>query len=354
MVFAFVFILDLSSLIKKKIPEKTYRNFYPKTLIIVPCKGNDLTLYENLASLKTQDFKGYEVIAVIDDEKDNAIASIKKAGIKYIITNKKENGSGKVKAIATALKRFDSFEVYAIADSDVLFDKKWLEALIKPLSDKNVGISSMYPFFKPMKMIFWSEMKMVWGFVGDSLMENEKRRFGWGGSLAFRRELIDKNSMKFFTNSIYSVSDDISLTKIAKSKGLTLAYVKEPKPIVNCDETFSGFFEWANRQTALTLLGYKKNLYEGLIYYTSEIVLLISGITLSLFLSPIFLLFFLHSVKSIILSYRRSSVKDPKVAIIVLIAPFFYEINLIIASRMKTIKWRGIEYRLLNQSRIKA
>ncbi|MGC8479051.1 MAG: glycosyltransferase [Candidatus Micrarchaeia archaeon] len=345
-VFLFILILDISSFLRVDSEKRDYSNYKGRVLVIVPCKGRDIKLYENLLSVKKQTYTNYEVIAVVDTETDLALESIKNAKIKYIITNNKEHGSGKVRAIATAIKRFQKYDTYVIADSDVLFGKEWLSQLVAPLSDKKIGLSTMYPFFKPLKNKFWSEVKMVWGFVGDSLLENEKRRFGWGGSLAFRRDILDKKSLTFFTNSKYSVSDDISLTKIAKSKGLKIAYVRKPKPIVNCDETFDTFFEWANRQTALTLLGYRKNLYEGLVYYTSEIVLILLGIFLTVFISPIFLIYFIHTLKSTFITYKRSRSKDPKVLVIVFIAPFLYEINLLIASRMKNILWRGTIYKL--------
>ncbi len=337
--------LDISSVLRKN-NKKIYAKYNGKTLVIVPCKGKDITLYENLLSIKKQSYGNYDVLAVIDSEDDASKTIIKKAGFKYIITNKNQNGSGKVKAIATALKKFRNYNAYVIADSDVLFKRNWLTNLLAPLSDKTVGLSTMYPFFKPIRKNFWSEMKMIWGFVGDSLLENEKRRFGWGGSLAFRKDLINKKTFNFFTDSKYSVSDDISLTKIAKSKNLKISYTKTPKPVVNCDENFKLFFEWANRQTALTLLGYRKNLHEGLIFYSSEIILILSGIFLSIFISPFFLIFFIHTLKNIVIAYKRSQLNDLKIIIIVIMAPFFYEVNLIIASRMKSIVWRGSRYKL--------
>ena len=345
-VFIFILSLDISSILRKRKKEPEYSEYKGKTLIMVPCKGKDITMYENLISLKKQSYKNYKVVAIIDSEEDPSRAFIKKVGFNYIITDQNQNGSGKVKAISTALKKFRDFDAYVIADSDVFFERTWLTNLLAPLTDKKVGVSTMYPFFKPIRKNFWSEMKMIWGFVGDSLLENEKRRFGWGGSLAFRKDLLDKKSLSFFTDSKYSVSDDISLTKIAKSKNLNISYTKTPKPIVNCDENFGVFFEWTNRQTALTLLGYRKNLYEGLVYYSSEIILILSGIFLSIFISPIFLIFFIHTFKSIAIAYKRSRLNDLKILIIVILAPFFYEVNLIVASRMKSIVWRGNKYKL--------
>ena len=350
-VFVFVFVLDMNSILKKKNIIKLRRQFKGSALVIVPCKGKDITLYDNLRSLKSQSYNNYNIVAIIDSEEDPAVYDIKKVGLKYIITDKKFGGSGKVKAIATAVKKFYDYEAYVIVDSDVYVEHNWLESLLAPLNDKNIGLSTMYPFFNPLRKNFWSSMKMIWGFVGDSLLENESRRFGWGGSLAFRKDILDKEGLLFFTTSKYSVSDDISLTKIAKKKKLRIAYVEKPKPIVNCNETFPSFFEWANRQTALTLLGYRKTLLLGIIYYTSEIIIFISGIVFSIFISPIFIMFFLHTMKSIMIAFKRAKTINLFIFFAVLFAPFLYEVNLVIASNMKKINWRGKSYELRQTSR---
>ncbi len=85
-------------------------------------------------------------------------------------------------------------------------------------------------------------------------MKSKRTRFGWGGSLAFRRDLVDSRLMHLLSSSQYSVSDDISITKRAREKRMEIAYVDDAAPIVYTKETRSSFFEWANRQTALPFL----------------------------------------------------------------------------------------------------
>ncbi len=346
--FLILVAIDSAHLFSRKEvrPSASKGSYNPKTLVIVPCKGKDVTLHENLRSLSAQRYGNYDIVAVVDSGHDEALDAIKNIGIKHIISDSKcSRCSGKVRAIGTAVEKLGNYEVYVIVDSDVLVDERWLEALIRPLDDKNTGLSTMYPYFKPIGG-FWSKVKMMWGFVGDSMLERESSRFGWGGSLAFRRDLMDAKSMDFFKGSEYSVSDDICLTKIAKSKGLGIAYVPSPKPVVNCKENLGSFYEWANRQTTLTLLGYRKNLYVGLVYYSMESLVFISGILLSIFISPLFLLFFAHYLRNVILGYKRSGARYLEIPFIVLMLPFLYDINLIAAYGTKSITWRGRKYRI--------
>jgi len=100
--------------------------------------------------------------------------------------------SGKSRAIAYALRRFKDYEIYVIVDSDVMAKRDWLSKLIAPLSNQGIGISTTFPTFVPVDHSLWSYVKMVWGLVGKSLMSSRLTRFGWGGSLAFKRDIVDE------------------------------------------------------------------------------------------------------------------------------------------------------------------
>ena len=265
----------------------TSRDYRPRVMVMMPCKGGEIDLPGNLKSLMSQSYGDYETVAIIDDRKDGALPFIKESGMKWITTSRKFNkGSGKVNALATAMEKFGNYDIYVIADSDIRVGANWLVKLIAPLSDKDVGLSTSYPYFKAVGG-FWSRVKTVWGFVGNGMMESQLLRFGWGGSLAFRRELIDRKTFDRFSRS---VSDDIAITDIVKEKGLKLAYVPEANPMVAQDDDAKRFWEWANRQTSLSIRGNRRNFYAGVLFYLFDIVLLLSGILLAVFVSPWFLL----------------------------------------------------------------
>ncbi len=346
LVFLFLLSLDVMSFRRRTEPDYTMRSFEPKALVIVPCRGRDLTLRKNLGSIKNQKYGAYGVVAVVDAKDDESVSTIKDLGIDLLVSEKLIGmASGKMSAILCALKRHRDYAIYVVADSDIEVDRLWLKRLVAPLSDKKIGISTMFPYFNPVGG-FWSKVKLVWGFVGESLLESPSSRFGWGGSLAFRKSLIDKWFINLATRSRYALSDDICITKAAKRKRLVIAYTKLSQPKVNSDEDFGRFFEWSNRQTALTLLGYRRNLYSGLVYYSSEIVVLLSGVFLSLVASPIFIIFLAHSMRSIVKTYVRAKRPDPSIALITLMMPFVYLQNLLIANSMSEIRWRGRSYPL--------
>ena len=50
--------------------------FEPFASVIVPCRGVDKDLETNLAKLFEQDYAGYEIVFVVDDEKDESVGII--------------------------------------------------------------------------------------------------------------------------------------------------------------------------------------------------------------------------------------------------------------------------------------
>lgn len=320
------------------------KGFKPHVLVIVPCKGADLMFRKGLESIKKQTYPSYDIVAVPDSLMDPSVAEIKKAHVKYITKKDTGVGSNKVMAITTALKAFQYYGVYVIADSDIICNRDWLSELVRPLGDGSIGVSTAYPYFAPVKGSgFWARVKMVWGFVGNGLMESENTRFSWGGSMAFRKDLLDAKSMRFFSRSI---SDDIAITKIAKRKKLRVHYVNKSLVEVPSDDSFAKFSEWANRQTALSIRGYSSNFKYGLIYYAANALLLYSAIVLSIFYSYLCLVFLVPFGIRLWKTYRRARRKSPDIAFICLFIDLVYAINLVSARMKNEIVWRGVSYRI--------
>jgi cellulose synthase/poly-beta-1,6-N-acetylglucosamine synthase-like glycosyltransferase len=166
--YAYLLVISVFALISTCLAIPRYKDYkfrakrHPKTLVIVPCKGVDYKMDENLTSFKLQGYRNYDIIAVIDNSDDTAVQHLKAIGLKYIIADKRPTkGSGKVNAIATAIKKFRKYEIYVIADSDILVKDNWLSELVAPFSDERTGLSTSYPYFRA-EAGFWSRVKMVW------------------------------------------------------------------------------------------------------------------------------------------------------------------------------------------------
>lgn len=322
--------------------EHIINDYRPKTLVIMPVRGLDYSMEDNLKSIQNQKYKNYKFICVVDSENDRSLQVIKRIGIEYITSSYEcKKCSGKVRAISTALENYREYEVYLLADSDIEVKDDWLLNMVMPLKNSDAGISTTFPYFVP-RGGFWSKIKEIWGFVGMGLMESRLTRFGWGGSLAFKKEMIE-DSLSFFSEHI---SDDTALTKICENKGKKIYYVDSAMPDINSPDNFEVFFEWANRQTALSISASPKVYYYGMLFYGAYLFLFFSAIFMGTLFSVYYFLFLIPAIIYIYNMLRR--LKHVKAVNIIgsIILPFIYIANLIIAKRMKSIKWRGNTYNI--------
>lgn len=336
--------IGLTFIAANRSPAETYSGKQEApALVIVPCRGLDYSLEANLKSILEQDYAHHEVVAVVDSTDDPSVKVLDSVGMKWIVSSDTcSRCSGKVRAISTAIRDSGPYDIYVIADSDILVKRDWLSNLLSPMSRSETGISTTFPYFEPVGG-FWSRVKLIWGFVGLGMMESKLTRFGWGGSLAFRKELIEGDNMEFFRSY---VSDDIALTKLCKKLNLKIAYVRDAMPRINSPDDFETFMEWANRQTALSVYSTRSVLRYGLAFYGASIFLFLCSLLLALFVYPAFLIFLVPTTINAGRAVKRSGKWPVSSFFISILIPFIYFYNLAKASRMRSITWRGRDYSL--------
>lgn len=343
-VFLLYLVLVSIFFIASSLPRYKPRQFKTVNLavrVIIPCRGLDLELKTNLECIKNQDYSNFKVVAVVDSEDDPATQAITDAGLDHLVAGFQEySGSGKVKAIATAITKATE-DVIVIADSDITVRRDWLSFLVAPFSDPSYGVSTTFPVFKPVAG-FWSRFKSVWGQIGQGMMETSLTRFGWGGSLAFRKSLIEGKLEEF----LGMVSDDTFLTRKCNEAGLAIYYEPRAAPYILSNEDFSRFSEWSNRQTALLGTTGRGIITVGIAIYLNQCLLYVSAIALTIIVSPLYALFLAPYALAVIVSFRRIPFRFPLLVPGTFLLPFVYVTNLITASRMKEITWRDRTYSL--------
>jgi len=349
MFLIFLFLIGLA-LRKEKPIYNAMPGYSPRVLVMVPCRGMDIKLSRNLLSLRKQDYKNFDIVAIVDSLKDEAVGEIRKAGMRMMVASPKfRRGSGKVNAIASAISANRGYGIYVIADSDIHVNRDWLSLLVAPLSDKAVGISTTYPYFRPIGG-FWSGVKSVWSFVGEGLMESRLTRFGWGGSLAFKAGILSGRRFSIFSRC---VSDDIPITNMAKAMGYGIAYVKAAQPVVDTDDDLPTFWEWSNRQTAFSVLGFSRIFGYGVVFYTAQILLFLSALALAAAVSGWFLVLLIPFLAGVCRTYQRARERRIQSALIYVLINFIYLANLLVAVRMKEVRWRGRRYSIAHLSKLK-
>ena len=223
----------------------------PPAAVIVPVKGPDCGLRENLAALAALDYPSYELIVAAQCAADIPPGVLPRRAKVVLAHGGNPQASEKARNLAAAVKAArQSTAVFAFADSDVCVTAGWLRALVAPLDETGIGASTGYRWFMPGRPGLWSLLRAVWDGTTLGVLGPGDNPFAWGGSMAIRKET-------FFAAGVFeswktAVSDDYALSDAVHRAGLRIAFA--PGALAPCPEptTARGFFTWSRRQLLLT------------------------------------------------------------------------------------------------------
>jgi ceramide glucosyltransferase len=222
----------------------------PPASVIVPVKGADEGLGENLAALAALDYPDYELILCARSASDIPPVVLPNR-IRIVLAESDDPETGeKVQNLAAAVHAARKrSRILAFADSDGRPAPRWLRALAAPLSEKGVGASTGFRWFTPVPPTFWSLMRGVWDAVSAGLLGPGDNPFAWGGAMAIRKDVFFEARVPEYWKG--AVSDDCELSRAVHAAGLKIAYA--PGALTPCFEsaTAAGFFSWARRQLTI-------------------------------------------------------------------------------------------------------
>ncbi len=223
----------------------------PRVALIVPVKGHDDGLKENLASLAALDYPDYSLIVVARSASDIP-PGVVPPGARVVLAGGSDGHTGeKIQNLLAAVRSTRKpFDVLAFADSDGRAGPGWLKALVAPLEDPAVGASTGYRWYAPDPPSFWALVRSVWNAAIAGGFGPGDNRFAWGGAMAIRKTTFDDARVPDFWKG--SVSDDYGLTNAVKSAGLTVAFAPGAMVASTDRTTAAEFFPWARRQLTIT------------------------------------------------------------------------------------------------------
>jgi ceramide glucosyltransferase len=223
----------------------------PPATVIVPVKGDDEGLRDNLAALAALDYPNYELIVAAQTAGDIP-AGVLPPKTRVVLAHGGDANTGEkvqnLQAGVRAARRRS--EVLAFADSDGRVGPGWLRALVAPLYEQGVGASTGFRWFTPEPPTFWTLMRSVWDAVAAGQLGPGDNPFVWGGAMAIRRDIFaEARIAEHWKNT---VSDDYALAEAVHKTGLTIAYA--PGALTPSYDRISGarFFSWTRRQMLIT------------------------------------------------------------------------------------------------------
>lgn len=231
--------------------ETTPADALPPATVIVPVKGHDESLKENLASLAALDHPDYELIVVARAAGDIPEGVVPQRARVVIAGSGDETAAEKVNNLlaAVAAARASS-RILAFADSDGRVGRGWLRALSAGLARPGVGAATGYRWHLPAPPDFWSLARSVWNSVIAGGFGPGANRFAWGGAMAITREVFDSAGVREHWRG--AISDDYRLSAAVRAARLEIAYAPGAL-VVSSDHTRAGeFLAWIRRQAAIT------------------------------------------------------------------------------------------------------
>ena len=235
--------------VEERLAEKA--SVLPPASVIVPVKGNDEGLRENLAALASQDYPDYELIVTARTAADIP-PGVLPSRVKVVFAHGADPDTGeKVQNLGAAVRASRKrTRILAFADSDGRPTPRWLRALVAPLSGDGVGASTGYRWFAPDPPAFWSLMRGVWDAVTLGLLGQGDCPFAWGGAMAIQKETFFDSRVPDWWRG--TISDDYALSAAVHAAGLRIAYA--PGALVPAVDhtTARQFFAWIRRQLTIT------------------------------------------------------------------------------------------------------
>jgi cellulose synthase/poly-beta-1,6-N-acetylglucosamine synthase-like glycosyltransferase len=237
--------------------------YLPPASVIVPVKGEDEELRENLAALASLDYPDYELLVVVRAAADIP-PGVLPSRVRIVLAHGSDRHTAEkaqnLQAAVHATRKRS--QIFAFADSDGRVTRRWLRALAAPLAEPGVGAATGYRWFIPVPPAFWALMRGVWDAVVAGTLGPGDNRFAWGGAMAIRKEtFLEARVGEYWKNTL---SDDYALSAAVHAAGGTIAYA--PGALTPCLEpiTAARFFSWMRRQLAITRVYNPRQWWPGL------------------------------------------------------------------------------------------
>ena len=385
------------ALAKHKKERSSYR---PRTVLIVPCKDLDSAFEKNITSFFNQDYENYLLRFVVADKSDPAYdelcklknrlsQSSKAQDVQVLVAGpvrnstsgqqslkrKISNGAGQGQSCSQKNHNLlycyerigDDVEVLAFADSDICVRSDWLSHIVWPLRKSKNGTASGYRWFIPKKNNLASLALSAVNAKVAQLLGSTRFNQAWGGSMAIRVDVFREVGLdKIWPKAL---SDDLSLSLAVKKAGKKVVFV--PACLVASYESTSWrrLFEFGRRQFLITRVSAPRTWWFGLCSSLYSVLGLWAGAALAVYAAmikdtnlPLFaavpILFFTSQLGRAILRQKMISkllkydLPQMKAAMAADILAFWIWslllLSFIISSAFgRTIRWRGIRYKLL-------
>ena len=379
----FFFIVQLFIIIRSfgytRRERKANRPTYtPKVAIIAPHYGWDADTEAHATGLLHQDYGGaYEVFFVTHQKSDSghdvsyphlcAIAEPHPNIHVLLAPNIVENDlprSQKVQNLMTAIEVLpDDIEVIAFVDADVAIREDWLTLLVNPLQEADIGTTVGGRFYFPQTWNIASLVESIWVNFQMSVQGDHPFTMVWGGSNAFRREMLEK--AQILERWEQATIEDLNTTLAMRDVKQKIHFVPDCVAVTHtANRTWHQIVEFTNRQMIMTFhMGLWKQWLTSLVVCLPKGLFVFGSIPFLFHrreLLPVIFIIFLEAI-----SYRLYSKNLPRwlqnmpkvrqtisiSSYVASVGIFLAGLNAVYAVFQRKITWGGVRYEILSATK---
>ncbi len=223
--------------------------------VLKPLCGAEPRLYENLATFCEQTHGRFQLLLGVSSPDDPAIAVVRRLQAAYpqhdieLAIDPRVHGSNlKVSNLINMAERA-RHDIFVIADSDIAVQNDYLETVVAPLADPQVGVVTCLYVAKGVGG-FWPRVGAL--FINEWFAPSVRvahatgsRRFGFGATLALRRTTLER--IGGFDALRNCLADDYWLAEHARALGLRTVLSRVMVATDVIESTFSTLWQRETR-----------------------------------------------------------------------------------------------------------
>lgn len=227
---------------------------YPRANVIIPCKGMEHQLRENLTAFLHQDHPNFEITFVVERATDPAVQLIRNLqkenrciSTKLVIAGRTEECGQKVHNLRRATEDLSiDVDVLVFADSDASPKSTWLRWIVNRIGRENLGARTGYRWMIPKNKKVPTLLGCTINNALASFLGRGKHYLVWGGSWAIHRNIFDAVGIREAWSGV--LSDDLVASRALKTANLEIEFEPQCVCTTVVEFNWSSLTEFMRRQ----------------------------------------------------------------------------------------------------------
>jgi ceramide glucosyltransferase len=225
-----------------------------RALVIIPCRGLEPNLKDNLRRFFRQDYGDFALRFVVESSEDPAVSVIHgliaehpHVSAELVVAGLARGEAQKIHNLRAATETIPNEVNYLVfADSDAAPTEHWLSSMLHRICNSRSVAVTGYRWFIPSTGRFHEAVVHALNGAYAMLMSGKTPNLIWGGSWAIRKKIFDDLDLRSAWKG--KICDDLVVARELLKRGLHVEY--EPACLVAtaCQSDLKSVFAFASRQ----------------------------------------------------------------------------------------------------------